>query len=172
MKNLNHAVSTEDMVQIVSTVAFISEAHKGQKYGNMPYMFHPMEVATEVNSASTDEYIAALLHDVVEDTEYTEDNLRERYNDAVVDMVMLLTLKDPDYRANIQRIIDSGNVGAMKVKLADNRVNRRGDKSMFKPAKAQKLNDRYDMSIEMLTAELERKELQAKDLLANGRKKP
>jgi len=154
MKNLDHPVTTDDMLKIVSTVAFISEAHKGQKYGNMPYMFHPMEVAAEVRNSSTNEYLAALLHDVIEDTEYTESDLRERYSDTVVDIVVLLTLKGPDYRENIQRIVDSGNVGAMKVKLADNRVNRRSDKSMFKPAKAQKLNDRYDMSMEMLSTEL------------------
>jgi (p)ppGpp synthase/HD superfamily hydrolase len=154
---------------IDATVAFIQEAHQGQKYGNMPYFFHPIEVAEEVLFLLTGAafgygrpgfesppnretaFLAALLHDVVEDTEYTESDLRERYSTEVVDAVMLLTLKEgKDYRDNIQRIIDSGNVNAMLVKLADNRVNRRGDKSGFKPEKAQKLNDRYDMSMEML----------------------
>jgi hypothetical protein len=53
---------------------------------------------------------------------------------------------------NIQRIIDSGNREAMIVKLADNLVNRNGDKSTFKPEKAKKLNNRYDASILMLCA--------------------
>lgn len=155
MKNLDHAITSQDMMQIVATVAFISQAHSGQKYGNMPYMFHPMEVAAAIENATTNEYLAGLLHDVLEDTEYTENDLRERYADEVVDMVVLLSKDDSlDYRGNIQRIIDSGNRGAMKVKLADNRVNRGGDKSAMSAERAAKLNNRYDMSIEMLTKAL------------------
>lgn len=143
-------------MKIVSTVSFISEAHRDQMYGNMPYMFHPMEVATMVSQATINQYLAALLHDVIEDTKFDEAALRERFDDAVVDMVVLLSKDNTlDYRGNIQRIIDSGNVGAMKVKLADNRVNRNGDKSEMDPKRAKKLNTRYDMSIEMLTAALE-----------------
>lgn len=158
-------LDTHNPLTVTATVAFIQEAHRGQKYGNMPYFFHPVEVAEEavvladyaavgiemVDAAR----LVALLHDVVEDTEYTEANLRERYEDSVVDAVMLLTLKEgKDYRDNIQRIVDSRNTLAMLVKLADNRVNRRGDKSSFSAEKAQRLNDRYDMSIEMLTKAL------------------
>jgi (p)ppGpp synthase/HD superfamily hydrolase len=153
---------------IPTTIAFIQEAHKGQTYGNMPYFFHPVEVAaTALEAAETlnracapetpialldDIVLAALLHDVIEDTKYTEEMLRERFSDAVVDMVVLLT-SDPGapYLDNIQKIIDSGNVGAMVVKLADNHVNRNGDKSSFTPERAKKLNDRYDASTKMLS---------------------
>lgn len=162
-------LDTNNPLTVTATVAFIQEAHEGQKYGNMPYFFHPVEVAEEAEALA--EYAAAaygtgvelintarlvaLLHDVVEDTAYTEADLRERYEGAVVDAVMLLTLNEgKDYRDNIQRIVDSGNTVAMLVKLADNRVNRRGDKSSFSAEKAQRLNDRYDMSIEMLTKAL------------------
>tara|TARA_R110000851_G_C13004804_1_gene558676 strand:- start:199 stop:666 length:468 start_codon:yes stop_codon:yes gene_type:complete len=144
---------------IPATIAFIQEAHAGQTYGNMPYFFHPVEVAEEVSVvmhnrvATTDIVLAALLHDVIEDTKYTAEMLRERFSDAVVDMVVLLT-SDPDvpYLDNIQKIINSGNIGAMIVKLADNQVNRRGDKSSFTPERTTKLNDRYDASIDMLSA--------------------
>ena len=158
-------------MEVAATVAFIQEAHKGQKYGDMPYFFHPVEVANEVISIALmlyadsakvtqmpelrDVQLAALLHDVIEDTEYTEAQLRQRFRKTVVDMVVLLSLNEGlEYRENIQRIIDSGNIGAMLVKLADNRVNRRGDKSKFKPEKAEKLNARYEMSMEMLIAAL------------------
>jgi (p)ppGpp synthase/HD superfamily hydrolase len=151
---------------IPATIAFIQEAHAGQTYGNMPYFFHPVEVAEMTKevfehfsvdgwSAATldDIVLAALLHDVIEDTKYTAEMLRERFSDAVVDMAVLAT-SDPDvpYLDNIQKIIDSCNVGAMIVKLADNHVNRNGDKSSFTPERATKLNDRYDASIDMLTA--------------------
>ena len=126
----------------------------------MPYFFHPIEVANEVATyieRTAIDYqlynaiIVALLHDVIEDTEYTEANLRERFDDSSVDAVVLLS-KVPtlDYRTNIQRIIDSNNITSMFVKLADNRVNRRGDKSHMSQERAAKLNARYDMSINML----------------------
>lgn len=153
---------------VPSTVAFIQEAHAGQKYGNMPYFFHPIEVAEMAQAIvmhsnhrladllQLDNIVtAALLHDVIEDTKYTAVDLRERFTLESIDMVVLLTKDDSlDYRANIQRIIDSGNRGAMIVKLADNRVNRGGDKSAMDSARAEKLNARYDMSIAMLEAAL------------------
>ena len=148
---------------IPATVAFIQEAHAGQKYGNMPYFFHPVEVAEmaenllvngdfgHVHANVRDVVLAALLHDVIEDTEYTEADLRERFSPVVVDAVVLLTKDDNfDYRANIQRIVDSGNYVAMVVKLADNLVNNSGDKSAMAPARAAKLTERYTMSIGML----------------------
>lgn len=149
-----------------ATIAFIQEAHRGQKYDDMPYFFHPVEVAIETEALArvafgddfemvADAELVALLHDVVEDTDYTEAQLRQRYSDYVVDAVMLVTL-DPDlrYHENIQRIIDSRNLLALIVKLADNRVNRRGDKSKFTAEKAQRLNDKYDMSMAMISKAL------------------
>lgn len=158
-------MNTNNPLTVTATVAFIQEAHAGQKYNNMPYFFHPVEVAQMAEELATDAgldlemvnaaRLVALLHDVVEDTTYTEADLRERYDDEIVDAVMLLTLKDGvDYRDNIQRIIDSQNTLAMLVKLSDNFVNRRGDKSKFKPEKAARLNERYDMSIAMLRTAL------------------
>ena len=151
MKNTHTQITEQEVATTIDTISFIADAHRGQLYGNMPYMFHPMAVAAEVTNASVDEYLAALLHDVIEDTSFTGSDLRERYSNSVVDMVELLSKDDTlDYRGNIQRIIDSGNIGAMKVKLADNRVNYRSDKSDMDPARAKKLTDRYEMSINML----------------------
>lgn len=151
---------------IATVISFIQEAHAGQKYGNMPYFFHPVEVANEVmliiekmsivhRAILPTAIIAALLHDVIEDTKYTAKDLRTRFSDEIVDIVELLSLKsEKSYHDNIQAIIDSSNIMAMLVKLADNRVNRNGDKSSFKPEKAKRLNDRYDVSIQMLTEAL------------------
>jgi (p)ppGpp synthase/HD superfamily hydrolase len=135
-------------------IGFITSAHEGQMYGGQPYFTHPVAVANNLpNSATNGEYITALLHDVIEDTEFTEANLRELFGNIITDMVVLLTKDDSlDYRANIQRIIDSRNVGAMKVKLSDNEINITGDKGNMDPVRAQKLNTRYAMSIDMLEA--------------------
>lgn len=155
MKNLAAPPAPAEIVLISSTISFIAIAHQGQLYGKMPYMFHPMEVAAKVDNATVDEYLAGLLHDVIEDTVFNEEALRERFSDAVVDMVVLLTKDETlDYRGNIQRIIDSKNIGAMKVKLSDNKVNLNGDKSNMSLERALKLNTRYEMSIDMLTKAL------------------
>ena len=52
------------------------EAHKEQvdKCG-MPYVFHPYHLAEQMTDEDT--VVAALLHDVVEDTEYTLEDLKE-----------------------------------------------------------------------------------------------
>jgi (p)ppGpp synthase/HD superfamily hydrolase len=158
--------NNRNTLDIAATVAFIAEAHRGQKYGSMPYFFHPVEVAEMAEHIATEEAplgwrddrtvenvkLVALLHDVIEDTDYTAQDLRTRYSDTVVDAVVLLSHDTAlEYLDNIQRIIDSGNKLAMMVKLADNRVNRRGDKSSFRPEKAARLNARYDASIALLT---------------------
>jgi (p)ppGpp synthase/HD superfamily hydrolase len=136
-------------------LGFITSAHSGQMYGDQPYYTHPVAVANNLTNATEYEYIAALLHDVIEDTEFTEGNLRELFGDIIVDMVVLLTKDDTlGYWENIQRIIDSGNLSAMKVKLSDNEINISGDKSKMDPFRAVRLNTRYAMSIEMLETAL------------------
>ena len=56
------------------TIEFIRRAHAGQvDKGGQPYHLHPMAVAELLPPESDeDEYLAALLHDVLEDTDVTE----------------------------------------------------------------------------------------------------
>ena len=94
------------------------EAHKDQvdKTG-VPYVFHPFHVAEQMTSeAST---IVALLHDVVEDTDYTLDDIAAAgFGKEIVDAVALMTHEDDvpylDYVANLK-----DNPIAREVKLAD-----------------------------------------------------
>lgn len=72
------------------------KAHEGQfrKYSGMPYIIHPVEVATIVQTVEghTDEMIAAaLLHDVVEDTEYSFEDIAEAVSPEVAELVRGLT---------------------------------------------------------------------------------
>lgn len=94
------------------------EAHEGQRdQSGLPYIFHPMHVAERVGD---DEYAicVALLHDVVEDTDWTLERLSGLFPDAVVQAVALLT-RDPalPYEAYLEPI--RGNPLASRVKLAD-----------------------------------------------------
>jgi (p)ppGpp synthase/HD superfamily hydrolase len=147
---------------VVKTVQFIQSAHANQYWGDQEYWTHPVAVAETGSSIfeeafDEDAVLAALLHDVVEDTQYTLEDLAEMgYSENVIEAVGLLT-KDSslDYAGNIQRIIQSGSRTAMMVKLADNTVNSTGDMSHMTEEKRVKLSTKYAASIAALTEALE-----------------
>ncbi len=98
------------------------EAHKNQTdQSGLPYVFHPFHVAEQMPDEKTT--IVALLHDVIEDTSCTLQDLRDMgFDQDVLDALALLThdKKVPymDYVAKIK-----GNPTARTVKLADLRHN-------------------------------------------------
>ena len=98
------------------------DAHKNQTdKSGLPYVFHPFHLAEQMETKET--VVAALLHDVVEDTEYTFDDLREMgFSENVISALMLLT-HDPatDYMEYVAEI--KKNPIAKAVKLADLRHN-------------------------------------------------
>ena len=94
------------------------DAHKEQvdKTG-MPYVFHPFHLAEQMTDETST--VCALLHDVVEDTDYTlEDLSKMGYPSEVIDVLRLLT-HDPEvpYFDYVKAI--SVNPIAKQVKLAD-----------------------------------------------------
>lgn len=93
------------------------DAHAGQldKCGQ-PYIFHPFHIAEQMDDeAST---CVALLHDVVEDSDVTLDDLAREFPSDVVEGVRLMT-REPaaDYFDYVRAI--KGHPLAQKVKLAD-----------------------------------------------------
>ena len=72
-------------------IVFATEAHEGQfrKGTQIPYILHPMEAAAIVGTMTTDnEVIAgAVLHDVVEDTDTTIDDIQDMFGDRVAFLV-------------------------------------------------------------------------------------
>ena len=96
------------------------KAHKGQRDrdGNA-VILHPLMVGS---MGKTDaEKCVGFLHDVVEDTNWTfEDMEREGVPSDIIDTLKLLTHdKTTDYYDYVQRIIDSGNITAINVKRND-----------------------------------------------------
>ena len=66
------------------------EAHKGAlRRSGEPYIQHPLEVALLLAGMriDADGIVSALLHDVVEDTEYSLEDLREQFGPAVANIV-------------------------------------------------------------------------------------
>ena len=71
------------------------------------------------------EKCVGFLHDVVEDTDWTFDDLRdEELPEEIIEALQLCTHRDgQEYYDYVQRIIDSGNMTAIHVKLNDLRHN-------------------------------------------------
>ena len=109
-------LSYNEQFQIALELAV--EKHKNQtdKAGN-PYILHPLHVMENVNSKEGK--IVAILHDIIEDTDVTEDYLLKiRLSKRIVDAVVALTRsKDMDYQEYIKKL--SSNPLAKEVKLAD-----------------------------------------------------
>ena len=92
-------------------------AHHGQvDYNGIPYIFHPIHLA----EAMEDEIscCAALLHDVVEDTEVTMEELAKEFPPEVIEVLKLLTHEEGVHYFDYVRSI-KGNPVAVKIKLAD-----------------------------------------------------
>lgn len=104
--------------QIDKAIDVCFEAHAGQvDKGGTPYAWHPIHVACQMRTEP--ETIAALLHDIVEDTRYTLQDLREMgFDKAVLDAVEVLTRsKRTQYMEYIEAV--SRNPIARAVKKAD-----------------------------------------------------
>lgn len=93
------------------------QAHQGQlDYNGIPYIFHPIHLAEQMDDEIS--CTVALLHDTVEDTAVTLDDLRREFPPEVVDAVGLLTHDDSVDYFDYVRAIKSNPI-AVKVKLAD-----------------------------------------------------
>jgi (p)ppGpp synthase/HD superfamily hydrolase len=110
------------MSTIEHAIALAAKAHEGQRdLSGAPYILHPLRVMLSV--ATMEERIAAVLHDVIEDCDWTIDRLRaEGFAEAVITAVESLTRKqDEAYENFIQRV--AANPIGRRVKLADLRDN-------------------------------------------------
>ena len=103
-----------DMVQ--KAFEFANEAHKGvRRRSGEPYILHPIAVAKIVVSNIGLGYksiMAALLHDVVEDTDYTVDDLKSLFGEKVATLVEGLT--------KIKTVLDNEDKAVQKSMQAEN----------------------------------------------------
>ena len=108
------------MITVEDALRIAVDAHNGQKDldGN-PVILHPIAVGLAGNNR--EEIIGGFLHDVVEDTEFTLNDLLARGVDkTIVETLQLLThTKDISYDEYVQRIVTSGNSIAIHIKYND-----------------------------------------------------
>ena len=111
-------------------IQFATEAHGNQvrKYHGTPYISHPLAVAEIVKTVPHTEemLVAAVLHDVVEDTPVTIEQITEQFGEKVSELVFFLTdvskLEDGNraYRKQLDAEHNAkGSAEAQTVKVAD-----------------------------------------------------
>ena len=148
-------VTAEELQRIKDAYFLAQNAHCEQKRKTgEPYIIHPIAVATiaaEELELDANTVCAAFLHDVVEDTAYTLDNIRECFGDDVAFLVDAVTKrKKSEYVSskqvdNFQQIVASVNydVRALLLKLSDRLHNMRTLDSM-RPDKQMKIAGETD----------------------------
>ena len=147
--------SEEEMSLIRKGFAFAEMAHINQKRkAGDPYITHPLAVASIVCDElklGVNPIIAALLHDVVEDTNHTIEEIKAGFGSDIAFLVDVLTKKKRDkYETskqvdNFQQMLNSihYDIRALLIKLADRLHNMRTLKSM-KPEKQIKIAGETD----------------------------
>lgn len=125
-----------DLNAILTAAHFAAEKHAGQRrkgQAGEPYVNHLLEVAQLVSSALTEPdtnlIIAALLHDTIEDTGVTKEELAERFSRDVADLVLEVTddksLPKPERKRLQIENAPKKSVRAQYIKLADKISNMR-----------------------------------------------
>ncbi|MCD7713854.1 MAG: HD domain-containing protein [Prevotella sp.] len=148
-------VGSEDVERLRRAYEFAKEAHKMQlRKSGAPYIMHPVAVAAIVAEElrlDANSVICAFLHDIVEDTDYTLDDIRSMFGDDVAFLVDVVTKKKKDHYKmtkqvdNYDQLLRSlqYDIRALMVKLADRLHNMRTLSSM-RPDKQMKIAGETD----------------------------
>ena len=151
------------MATIEKAIQIAAGAHEGQqdKQGQ-PYILHPLRVMAAVEGGEA--RIVAVLHDVIEDTSVTADDLRrEGFSDTVLEALDRLThRKDEPYAEYVIRC--KGHDIARRVKLADLEDNSRLSRAILRPDRIEPDVERvrkYLLAYKFLTDLLTREQYRA-----------
>ena len=117
-----------------SALAFATQAHGTQtrRGSGMPYVVHPEEASQIVHAlgGSKDEVLAALFHDVLEDTAVTRDELSAMWGDSVISIVCEVTdpkefgaMPRPERKAAQARKMETASASARLIKMVDQMLN-------------------------------------------------
>ncbi len=148
-------VGEDDIERLRRAYEFAKEAHKMQlRKSGAPYIMHPVAVAAIVAEElrlDANSVICAFLHDIVEDTDYTLDDIRDMFGGDVAFLVDVVTKKKKDHYKmtkqvdNYDQLLRSlqYDIRALMVKLADRLHNMRTLSSM-RPDKQMKIAGETD----------------------------
>lgn len=143
-----------DKIAVAQEVARLMHKHQMDKAG-APYIEHVESVARNVelsDHATESAIIAAWLHDTVEDTPYTLDEIRDEFGDNVAEVIHLLTRKNGQSPHGYYSAIKA-NPDALTVKLADIRDNTHPARLSRLPQELQdRLKAKYSFAIQQLAS--------------------
>ncbi|MFF8100147.1 HD domain-containing protein [Streptomyces sp. NPDC016640] len=151
------------MITVSEADALASEAHAGQvdKIG-APYIEHVRALAAGLAPFGDDLVMAGLLHDIIEDTDWTAERLRgEGIPERVVSIVEAVTNeKGIPYEEKIRRIMT--NSDATLVKIADNAHNSHPDRAaQLSEEKRARLAAKYRAARDVLWAAADDRDIEA-----------
>lgn len=166
--------------RLAKAIAYAAVKHAVQKdKGGQPYIAHLMRVMLrtidKVNAlpegAMTEEekietIEAAILHDVVEDFEFTgvtvEDLIAEGFSEGTIRRVKRLSGKHGmTYQENIKAMATEGDLGTMLIKLSDNEDNSDPARIAALPEEERSISNRYERSKDTLRWGIEERLAQA-----------
>jgi hypothetical protein len=141
------------MATIERALQIAASAHEGQAdKDGQPYILHPLRVMAGVEGLEAK--VVGVLHDVLEDTSVTADDLRDAgFGEPIVAAVLCVTRRDDESYAEYV-IRCKGDDLARRVKLADLEDNARPDRVLFRPDRLEGDQDRvrrYFLSYKFLT---------------------
>ena len=141
---VSKSYSEEELANVKKAYDLASNAHEGQKrLSGEPYIMHPLNVAIILSKLGMDDasVIAAILHDTVEDTKMTYNDVKSAFGETVADLVegvtkigkVPLQTKEEQQAENIRKMLlaMSRDIRVIIIKLADRLHNMRT--LMFKP---------------------------------------
>lgn len=131
-------------------VAYTKHAGQVDKAG-VPYIFHPYHLAEQLQDEIA--CTVALLHDVVEDTDTTFEELSEKFPDEVIEALRFLTrTKDTPYLEYVKNIKKNKIATAVKLKdLEHNMDKARMSLTHISDEKRKSLFDRHTKAVQILT---------------------
>lgn len=143
--------------KLLSALKFASRAHEDQKRKDMsrtPYISHPAAVGLILQKAgfSEDVIIAGILHDVIEDTKFTFENIQEQFGETVAKLVQEVSedthLAHDARKENYLQNLANASTDAIAISAADLLANRVDMLTNFADGDEIWLRPPYNMDIE------------------------
>lgn len=130
MFTLNHAISPEDSFEIEKAISYLVTNYNASGHNPKPVILHSLRIANMLMEMGYDKkvIIGAVLHDIVEDTDVTNEQLKNDFGQEVLDLVTAVSydesILDPieQYKDMYDRVLAYGK-DAIVLKCVDMAVN-------------------------------------------------
>ena len=155
MKDKEYYLKVKDLYDRALLLVSDLFENKRDKEG-FPYINHLIRVSVKLDTKKLK--IAGLLHDTLEDTDVTKNDLLDLgFSKRIVDIIDAVTNKENEiYDEKIKKIVDSKDLEVIKLKYSDMSDNYNKDRLALLPEDVRKkLIKKYDNNIKLLKAALE-----------------